>query len=159
MKKGRELIGLPVINLSNGETVGRIKDILFDPETCLFNGVVVDIGGWLKGVRKICYDDIAALGEDAITIADDTVLIKTSCDEECILAKEGEVVGTKVLTKDGNELGTIADILFDQESGQITHYQLSDGFIQDLIEGRETIPVTADFQYGKDAIIVDNIQS
>lgn len=155
MKKGRDLIGLPIINLSDGETVGRVKDVLFNPGTSKVNGVVVDIGGWLKGARKICFQDFVAVGEDAITIADDRVVVKMQPDEECILSSEGAVVGNKVMTKDGNELGTIADIIFDPASGAVTHYQLSDGFFQDLFEGRETIALTAEFQYGKDAIIVD----
>lgn len=155
MKKGRDLVGMPIINLTNGETVGRVRDVYFDPESHRILGIVMDGGGWLKGPRKICFADLTGVGEDAITIENDAVILKEPVDEECIVTGEGTLIGNRVMTRDGNELGIIADVIFDHSSGEITHYQLSEGIVQDLLEGRERLPVDMEFQYGKDALIVD----
>lgn len=155
MKKGRDLVGMPIINLANGETVGRVRDVFFNPESRRISGILVDAGGWLKGPRKICYADLTGIGEDAITIENDSVILKEAVEEECIVAGEGTLMGNKVMTRDGNELGTIADVIFDHSTGEITHYQLSEGIVQDMLEGRETLPVDTEFQFGKDALIVD----
>lgn len=155
MKRGRDLVGMPIINLSSGETIGRVQDVYFDPDSHQVTGIVMDGGGWLKGPRKICFVDLAGVGNDAITISDESVILKEPIEEECIIAGDGTVIGNRVMTRDGNELGTIADVVFDHATGAISHYQLSEGLIQDLLEGRETIPADTEFTYGKDAIIVD----
>lgn len=154
MNRGRDLVGMPIINLANGETVGRVKDILFDPISHQFMGIEMDGGGWLKGSRKICFSDFVGIGEDAITIAEDSVITKVLPEEE-IVVTEDAMIGSRVLTKNGNELGTISDIILDFNTGNITHYQISDGIIQDLLEGRGIIPIDAGVTYGKDAIIVE----
>lgn len=153
MNRGRDLIGMPIMNLANGEIVGRVKDILFDPISHQFIGIEVD-GSWLKGSRKICFSDFAGIGEDAITIAEDSVIKKVLIEEETAVT-EDTLIGSRVVTKNGNELGTIADIILDFDTGNITHYQISDGIIQDLLEGRGIIPIDAGVTYGKDAIIVE----
>lgn len=155
MKKGRDLIGMPIIDLSNGEIVGRVRDVYFNPKSHRILGIVVDGGGWLKGPRKICYADLTGIGDDAVTIENDMVILKEPIEEDCILTGEGTLIGNKVMTRDGNELGTIADVIFDHSTGEITHYQLSEGIVQDMLEGREILPVDTEFQYGKDALIVD----
>lgn len=154
MNRGRDLVGMPIINLTNGETVGRVKDVLFDPTSHQFVGIEMDGGGWLKGPRKIHFDDFAGIGEDAITILEDSVIMKALPCEESVIT-EDKVVGSRVLTKDGNELGTISDIIIDLTTGNITHYQISDGIIQDLLEGRGIVPIDTGITYGKDAIIVE----
>lgn len=155
MKKGKDLVGMPIINLSNGETVGRVRDVFFDPANHQIAGVIMDGGGWFKGPRVIRFANLSGVGDDAITIIDHSVIAKTQVEAECVIAGDGMVIGNRVMTRDGNELGTIADVIFDHVTGEITHYQLSEGIIQDLLEGREMIPVDVEFTFGKDAIIVD----
>ena len=60
-----------------------------------------------------------------------------------------------MITVGGHELGMVEDVYLDQNWGkQIVGYELSEGFISDLKEGRKWLPMPDSATKGEDAIIV-----
>jgi len=62
------------------------------------------------------------------------------------------------VTVDGEQLGRVSDVYFSEILGtQIVGYELTDGFIADVMEGRRWLPVPSDLDsvmLGENAIIV-----
>ncbi|HOJ10472.1 MAG TPA: PRC-barrel domain-containing protein [Clostridiales bacterium] len=61
-----------------------------------------------------------------------------------------------VYSKSGKDLGIVKDILFDCKTGYIEGFELTDGLIQDIIEGRKVVPLIGKYEYGKDYLLVGN---
>ena len=59
------------------------------------------------------------------------------------------LVGARVATTDGRELGKIEEFYFDPETGVVKGFELSGG------KGRSFLPTPASFQAGKDVAFVD----
>ena len=63
-----------------------------------------------------------------------------------------------VVTVHGEQLGRVSDVYFDDLQGtQIVGYELTDGFIADMMEGRKWLPAPRkldDVMLGEDVIIV-----
>lgn len=158
MYKGQEIIDLPVINLETGKEIGNVKDVVFDPNQEAITGLIINGGSWLQGNRMVCYEKLHGIGEDAVTIEDDSALAEPDEIKECLNGADGNVIGAKVVTNDGKELGNIEDIVLNSNSGEIDSYEITDGVVQDILEGRGILNVSDDLKYGEDVVIVSDIK-
>lgn len=148
MIKGRDALGLPVINVITGECVGNLKDICINQQ-CLCIDYFVIIAKNELGKIKCRPDQVKSFGRDAIII--DCPLTSVENTEECFNIQK--LKGCKVICNQGNELGLIVDILFEPD-GQIVGFELSQGIINDIVTGRQLISKEAVCTYGEDCIIV-----
>ena len=92
---------------------------------------------------------------------------KTSCviyDENSLnkytrggsLKKNGfyeNIIGKNVLSEEGRPLGVACDCVFDMESGVIEEIELSRGFMEDIVEGRNSIRLKDGVEFGEEFII------
>ncbi len=91
------------------------------------------------------WDDLQGFGPDAATIADVSV-IRTPGDEleKRADSKELEILGKRVLTERGDELGAVTDVDFDTETGTVNT----------LLTRSETITGERLIGHGRYAVIV-----
>ncbi|WNR45897.1 PRC-barrel domain-containing protein [Paenibacillus roseipurpureus] len=151
-----EWIGRPVITTESGKQVGEVKEVLIDP-TWNISGIILEAKHWFSSLRYVSWEGITAVGEDAITIPNDSVICEFGQRNEChpFLDGSGKVKGLPIMTVGGLELGVVQDVYLDQNWGkQIVGYELSEGFISDLKEGRKWLPLPEKATIGEDAIIV-----
>jgi uncharacterized protein YrrD len=156
------VLGLPVL-LESGKCIGKVKDLWFDEFWSLV-GVVLDKharSGLIRKMPKIIYwEDIVHCGEDALLIRDSTVIaIKDST--QLLRTFHTGVVRLKcmpVYTIEGQHLGEVSDVYVKTTEGtQIIGYELTDGFLADLFEGRRKLflPESPEnITLGEDAILV-----
>ncbi|MEC0232586.1 PRC-barrel domain-containing protein [Paenibacillus alba] len=156
MRKAHDLIGLPVITVDSGKQIGQVKDLLIGPEWNI-RGIVLEVKVWFSALRYIPWEGIVAAGEDAITIPNEMVIREFEHVEECHALLDGsrKIKGLPIITVGGHKLGVVEDVYLNQDWGkQIVGYELSEGFISDLKEGRRWLPVPESATKGEDAIIV-----
>ena len=147
---------MPVIDLEGGEHVGEVRDVLF---TTLgeFHSLLLEKAGLLTPSRVIHRASVYAIGEDAITIRqrDDVVLYR---DDSGLIRSliEGEIhfVGKDVITQTGTLLGSVEDVYIDEDLHKIVGYELSEGFLVDLKEGRKFMRVHPEMMVGADTLLV-----
>jgi uncharacterized protein YrrD len=152
--RAQDVIGLPVFDLGCGEQIGKVVDILFDVNWQV-QGVALELGSWFQKDRYIPISDICAFGEDAVTVRElhHSSGQKTK-DFYRLTTGHNKIKGLPVLTVNGHQLGMVEDVYFMEEVGTIIGYELSDGFISDIREGRRKLTRPAKTTFGKDAIIV-----
>ncbi|TDF97688.1 PRC-barrel domain-containing protein [Paenibacillus piri] len=156
MRKARDVIGLPVICVQNGKQVGTVKDLLLGEEWHII-ALLLDTKQWFSAASCIRWEDVIALGEDAITIETEEAISRL---EDCltyasVVDGERKVKGMPVLTVNGQQLGVIDDVYLDPNLGKnVIGYELTEGFISDLKEGRKWLPLPDSVTVGEDAIIV-----
>jgi uncharacterized protein YrrD len=156
LRKAHDLIGLPVITVDSGKQIGQVKDLLVGPDWNI-RGIMLEVKHWFSSLRYIPWEGIVAAGEDAITIPNESVIREFEHVEECHAFLEGsrKIKGLPVITVGGHKLGVVEDVYLNQNWGkQILGYELSEGFISDLKEGRRWLPMPVAATKGEDAIIV-----
>ncbi len=155
------ILGLPVL-LESGKSIGKVKDLWFD-EFWKLVGVVLDTYVW-SGFRKtpkiVYWENIVHFGEDALLIRNSTV-IATKDNKQLLRTFHTGVVRLKdmpVYTIDGQHLGEISDVYIKPSEGtQIIGYELTDGFLADVFEGRRKLflpEAPENIILGEDAILV-----
>jgi len=115
MKKSVEIIGLPVIDISEGNEMGTVARIVLNPIEGSVAALVIDDGKWYLGAKLLPFAAIAGLGESAVTIISSNAIltIENAPAMEQLLCTDVAVIGTKVLTKAGRIQGTVKEIIID----------------------------------------------
>jgi len=121
------LHSLPVVAVSEGRILGRVKDLVFDPAAHTMIGLTFS-GGNGRGENFIDADRIRCLGPHAIIIA--TGRDVSDIDEHAraseVVASGIRVRGADVMTDTGRPLGKI-DKVWMREDGCVLRYQASMG--------------------------------
>ncbi len=159
MKKSQQIIGLPIISISDGNEVGKVKNIIMNSDRGTIDYFVVDSGIQVLSTRVIPTTDVLGIGEYAMTVLNpeaisDISKIPTAID---LLQKNITVKGTKVLTKKGSLIGETGDIFVDVENGcNIVGIE----YIADITQKKvRLIPRDAVITFGKTLLVVeDNVQ-
>ncbi|MBC8080190.1 MAG: PRC-barrel domain-containing protein [Gorillibacterium sp.] len=155
MRKARDIVGLPVIDLKTGRRIGTVKDMMFDSNWQI-RCILLETKTWLTAPRAVELDDTVSLGEDAVTVQEKP--INTDCpvmENAFFLFQDKKIIGLPILTKNGQELGLVEDVYFDEKvDKRIVGFEMSEGFLSDVTEGRKWLPFPEDALLGEDAVIV-----
>lgn len=156
MKKSRQLSGTVIIDIETGKKIGKIKDTLFIPGERMIKGFCVSSGKWLKGVKILLPHDIEYIGSDSVMVRNKDILEGTEKLPHYLdsIKEKNRVLGLKVVTDRGEELGFLEDIIINEEDCSIEGYVLTDGIIEDIIKGKLILPFTDDILFGEDSIVV-----
>jgi uncharacterized protein YrrD len=162
LRKSQEVLGLAVIHSKTGKKLGTVSDLLFD-ETQKLRGLLVENGGWLRKRRWIPIEEIQSMGKDAILVDSEEALLTLNEETESwtgILSGDKKLRGRPVLLSNGCEIGVLENVYFLEEVGTLIGYELSDGWINDLQDGRKVLKSNAPLVWGEDVLIApfDQIQ-
>lgn len=161
MRKVRQLIGLPVVELTSGKRVAVIRSLLIDPVTCRLVALVLQKSGLLSDGKAVELERVHAIGDAAVILPESVEPVSTGSllERWPQAVTEDRLAGRQVLTDSGRMLGTLADLVFDPATGRVEQLVLSDGLLQDLIGGYSTIPAPGQAVVGDDHIIVPEAAS
>lgn len=147
---------MSVIALDGGEEIGKVIDLLFH-ETQV-KGLLIDKNGWLNRHLFVPLENIHAIGHDALTI--DHVDMLKPYDRKHFphyLLQTGpkKLVGKTLMSTEGEKLGLVEDVYFHEEMGNIVGYEVTDGFIADLKEGKRVLQSKAPLTVGDEVLVID----
>ena len=116
--------GHKVVASSTAATVGKVAGFVVDPVTR--SVVAVQLKKAANG-DFLRWADLVAFGADAVTVADDSAIGDGGPDVSALAGKAHRVLGKRVLTSGGDELGKVDDVDFDPETGTISALVLGKG--------------------------------
>jgi uncharacterized protein YrrD len=156
MRKGRDLIGKPVIAYDTGEKFETITDLVFDQVKNVLLGFLVDEGGWFTSARVLPLAQVQAIGPDAVIVAsrDSIVVANTMPRIEEVLDHNNILRDTRIMTVDGRDLGTMIDLYFDDQTGRVEGYEVSGGLFADAYSGRSFVPAPQTIKIGEDVAFI-----
>ncbi len=157
MLKGTDVIGLNVFTVRDGRKLSAVKDIVYDPRQHKVLALIVDEGGWFSDATVIPIDQVKSIGDDAVLIDNEDVLMKADEVSEYVSSVAGSstyLTKTRVLTDTGKDLGTVNDIYFDPTTGSVDELEVSQGVVGDISGGMKKVRVADIVTVGQDATIV-----
>ena len=160
MKKSVDILGLPVISITEGRELGMSKSLLIDAPNRTVAAVTIEDGDWYRGVKLIPYGNVIAVGEDAVTINNsENILTLDGAGEFGTLLNDNiRVIGTKAITRSGVIQGVITEI-FIGDDGRIEKCEITapDGTITEIaadqvsIFGKEVTVISPEGEVSKQA--------
>ncbi|MBN1485104.1 MAG: PRC-barrel domain-containing protein [Chloroflexia bacterium] len=151
MKKMRDLKGMVVLTLREGEQLGRISGMLVDPDSARVVALVLNKRTPSGELQVIATANIYRVGEAAITVEDRGAMVAISRIPrfQTLAQTKSAIRGKAVLTEEGENLGRVADVLIDAETFEIQAVLLK-AFLR---EGRR-IPAEQIRTIGPDVLVV-----
>jgi sporulation protein YlmC with PRC-barrel domain len=112
-----EIAKRPVVTMA-GEDVAQVKDIVYSAGGGAVGGFTLAGRGLFAGPLKqgLPWTSVAALGADAVMIADETALRDTQAVLDASASSGGSggnILGSQVLTDAGTDLGTVVDVIIE----------------------------------------------
>lgn len=156
MIKIGDLIGLPLISTSQGDKLGNVQEIILNVKKGVITGFVLDKGGFLREKKIVDAGQIKSIGDSAITVPFHELKYDSELENYSNCINYKNIIGKPVYTHCGKSLGIIQDILVNEENGHIVGFEVSEGIIHDILEGRGIIPLPKSTIYGKDTVVVPN---
>ena len=151
MKKSVEILGLPVISITEGRELGMSKTLLIDAKNGLVAAITIEDEDWYRGVKLIPYESVIAIGDDAVTVTHSENILKLdeAGDYETLLDENIRVIGTKAITKSGTIQGKITE-LYIGEDGKIEKCEVTapDGTTSEVTADQISI-------FGKQVTVID----
>lgn len=108
-----------VVNTATATRVARVDSFVVLPGPARV--ALLRLGKVSGAGTLLSWDDVQGFGPDAVTVASDAV-IRPARDglEQRAENNDLEILGKRVLSEHGTELGTITDVDFDPETGTVT---------------------------------------
>jgi uncharacterized protein YrrD len=156
MRKGTDIIGKAVVAYDTGEKFETVLDLIFDQDSNRLLGFLVDEAGWFTTSKVIPLQSIQAIGPDAIIVPSQATEVAASEIQpiDRVLEHNNIMRGTKIMSTDGRDLGTMIDLYFDELTGDIEGYEVSGGVFADAYSGRSFVPAPETLKIGKDIAFV-----
>lgn len=150
MKNSTQIIGLPIISITDGTEIGKVKTLVINPEKGTIDFLTIDHEDWQVSVRAIPFKKIIGIGEYAVTVDNENAIIDLNeiPIANQLVNKKIKIINTKVMTRKGQLLGEIVEYFIDDENGQII------GATMKVNEEEVVLNADAVLTYGRDIIIV-----
>ena len=157
MIKSRHIIGKPMVTVQHGEIIGKVKDVLIDPERYEIAALVLPRKLLSRKTMVLPRHQVHVFGADVILVKSDEVMARDDSLEtvSSLVAIQKQLRGQAVVTEQGIRIGIVDDLLFD-ESGRAVSYALSRVLVKGPLAQSKSIPLSYTRSLGPDVIIVDS---
>lgn len=149
--KMRDLKGMPVLALEEGERLGKVRDPLVDPATGRVLALLLDQRTPSGEPQVVASANIHHVGPAAITVANRGSVVPLSRIPRFqeLARSKTRLSGKSVITEKGTKLGEVGDLIINTETFEIEGLVLK----KLLGEGRR-IPAEQIRTIGPDAVVV-----
>lgn len=150
------MIGLPVMDIQTGKRVGTARDILVD-RAWKIRGIVLDYKSWFASARYTEWKNIRSFGQDALMLESRKCIMKYKDVPGIYYLCFGKhcLRGLPLISTEGIQMGLLEDVYFSQKmEDSIIGFELSEGLLTDLQEGRRKLPLPKGAERGEDCIKV-----
>lgn len=155
MQKLRDLFGLPVLIIGTGVQIGEVKEVILDLEHAAVRGILLSDATWFSNDQGILFKDIFRVGRDAVMVRAAYAIQELSMTKmPGIVYHLCDLLDKQIYTETGVSIGVLVDAIYNEATGEIKAYEISDGLITDLLYGRKIMPLPQAQVVGQDKLIV-----
>jgi sporulation protein YlmC with PRC-barrel domain len=121
--------GRKVVSTTTADTVGRIDGFIVDPAIRAILALQVKKA---STGSVLLWADMTAFGSDAVTVPGAEHITEPAGAVAELSGKGHQLLGKRVLTTLGDEIGKVDDVEFDADNGTITGLMLKQGQIDGI---------------------------
>lgn len=154
MPRYQRIKGLRVLTTKEGNEVGKVDDLVVDPDQKKVAWLRLRRGGLFGDRHWVPVAAVHSLGDDVVTIHTEADLRASpnSPEAEALVSAKRGLIGNKVVTETGERLGEIGDYEFTADTFALSHVFVSPSM--NLSGQFLTIPAAKVLTIGQDAVMV-----
>ncbi|MDD3765585.1 MAG: PRC-barrel domain-containing protein [Eubacteriales bacterium] len=155
LTKISKIINLPVVSKKDNITLGRIEDVLYNPKTMEVIGYYVSSGFIVKRTKFLYASKILQIKKSLVYVEDKNSLIPYKkfykFKKYKLFQKDTAGVG---ITLNGGKIGSVSDMI--ATSNKIFALEISNGFAEDILNGRKKISINNSVNFGNNNIEIND---
>jgi uncharacterized protein YrrD len=154
MSRYQEVKGLAVISLAEGAQIGKVDEVVVDPDRKVVCWLRLHSGGLLGDRTWVPVEAVYGVGTDAVTIrAQEAVRAQNEAPEaDAIIQSRRVVIGSPAVTETGQRLGVVRDYEFAPDNFRLTYLHIPPGM--DILGQHVNIDAEKVQTIGPDVIVV-----
>lgn len=148
---------MQVYSLMEGAAVGRVKEVIIDPDEKRLLALAVDMGGWYHDIRVIPAGKISTVGDDIIMVDEKQAAVVVPNLPKIVeqMKNPCNIIGARVISEDGRNLGKVEGFYLERDSGAISRLELSGGMFGKIWAGKISLGAEHIVTLGSEAVVVD----
>lgn len=151
---GRDVSGFPVVDISTGEDLAEVRDLIFNPSRGEIEGFTLGKRGLFGGRRRevLPVEAIRSVGTHAVTVASAEAISDPTDAPQAVgqADQSADVSGDMVVTESGRQLGRVRDVvLMGGGRPRVVGFQIGDG-----PAGEGFVPINLHTAVSSSALIV-----
>lgn len=153
LRRCSSILGLPVITDENYKIIGKISKIFISKDLkniAFFEIISKDL---MHSRYVLPTEKIKVIGNDAVIIDDSKCIYFNKKTNNNYITIDS-ILNKKVYTVNGNNIGYINDAFFELSSSKVEAVEVSDGFIEDVLNGRKIVPFIGKSIYCEDGLFI-----
>jgi uncharacterized protein YrrD len=122
MKSSAQIQGLPIFSLIDGAEIGHVKHLVIEPSSGSVRLFQVENDQQAIGVSVLPYTSVIGVGDFAVTVESGESIRDLNSVEGArdLVLLSYKIIGTRVLSRKGQLMGTVQEYYVDEESGSVT---------------------------------------
>lgn len=151
----KDLKGLAVVAVQDGQKVGEVADIRISPSDRRVVRLQVSSGGLLGGRTTVVeMDDVTSIGPDAVMIPNREVVRAEGEDAAQNLLNLKEFTGLRAVSDQGRLIGTVAGAEIETPSGRLLTVEIAPVGIGGMFGRRQSVGIAEVISIGRDVVVV-----
>jgi uncharacterized protein YrrD len=153
MKNAREVVGMHVMDLSEGGSIGRVKSLVFNPSTRRVKALEVgERSLFRKSLKQVSFSAIRSFGSDKVTLHSFDAAPEDNQAQDTTETQGKMLAGKRLITVDGTLVGTVDDFSFSTENGELFYLYV----VLEKTGEYLNLPVTSVEHFGHDDIVISD---
>ena len=152
MIRYKQLVTSKIVDRQTEEPIGKILDVIYSDDYKKITYLVIKNKNLIKNKKLISYEDIGFLyNGQTLYLKNDTIF-----GDELEVAIKGEFSYIDKEVRLGKEecIGYVKDILINKENGFIEGFIITEGVFEDLLRGRNYMPLFENTIIKEDCIYI-----
>jgi uncharacterized protein YrrD len=140
---GKDIIGNPVITVSDGRSIGKVKDIYLTTDLQSVAGIYLGTDGlFSRRSLLVKSGDVVTFGNDAILVKHDDVIQeeKDISEPKEIWLRRDDLQGRSIDSPGGTKIGKVGDVVMDKD-GKVLGFSLSEVYISGPIADNRSVAI------------------
>ena len=141
---GKDIIGNPVITVSDGLSIGKVKDVYLTNNLQSMSGIYLGSKGLFSNRSSFLVesDNVVTMGKDAVLVKHDDVIQEENNNSniEQTWLRRDELQGRTVDSPGGTKIGKVDDVIMNKE-GQVLGFSLSHVYISGPIADNRSVAI------------------
>lgn len=136
------IMGKEILNLADGTMIGKVYGVALTSDKKVA-GLKVKEKKFMGNVNIVPFENVRAFGA--------TITVNDVDGATC--AEIRDALGKNVITVDGNLLGRVEELAFDEKSGEVAEIVIKGELMDTMTGGRGILPGEKIVSFGKDVVI------
>ena len=156
MIKSSDIIGKPMRRKETDKPAETIYNIILDPETNRILGFVLDENTPLSETRIVLWEGVEKINHQGVILLSEKYLIPAGYAPPIqeIMAQDSILHRARAITSEGEEVGQLVDVYFNETTGEIEGFDVTGPETQ-LANGPIFVPMSIIMAVKRNVVVIN----